>query len=139
MPYFRDLVPAPTAARRLVGHWKYSQLQDHSLRRTLDFLRERNVKIILYQLPVHPAVAEQIRSNPQYTAGYNAFLAYVDTLGVPPEARIQLLDISECGSPVEGMRDMTHFNEIGANIYSHWLGSRLRTMLESVDAAPLPE
>jgi hypothetical protein len=65
-----------------------------------------------------------------YSAGYERFLRYADTLGVPVEDRIQWVDIADCGAPVEAMRDLTHFNEIGARIYSRRLGARVRAMLE---------
>jgi hypothetical protein len=137
-PYFRDVIPPSTAARRLVGNWHYSRFQDQCLRKTLDFFREKGVRVILYQLPVHPDVADQLRSDPKYAAGYAKFLAYVETLGVPPEDRIQHVDIADSGVPIRGMRDLTHFNEIGANIYSRWLGARVRAMLE-VDRGSPPE
>jgi hypothetical protein len=128
-PFFRDIIPAHTAARRLVGNWRHSRLQDQCLRKTLEFFRARKVRIILYQLPVHPDVADQMRQNPQYAAGYAKFLEYVDTLGVPAGDRLQLVDIEACGAPVEAMRDLTHFNELGAGIYSRWLGRKLREMV----------
>lgn len=128
-PYFRDIIPPSTAARRLVGSWRCSRLQDQCLRKTLDWLRERGVRIILYQLPVHPEVAQHIRGNPRHADGYAEFCRYADSLGVPPQDFIQTLDIADCGVGVEGMRDLTHLNEIGATIYSHWFGERLRTLL----------
>jgi hypothetical protein len=130
-PYFRDLITPQTAARRLLGNWHPSTLQDACLHKTLEFLRARGVRIIFYQLPVHPAVAAEIRANPKYASAYQKFLAYVDTLGVPILDRLQLVDIAECGAPTEAMRDLTHFNEIGARIYSRWLGSRVRSLLGS--------
>ena len=130
-PQFRDIIPPHTAARRLVGNWRHSRLQDQCLRKSLDFLRDRGVKIILYQLPVHPDVARHVQSNPQYAQGYAKFLRYVDSLEVPAQDRIQILDIADCGSPVNGMRDLTHFNETGARIYSRWLGARLRELLKT--------
>jgi hypothetical protein len=134
---FRDIIPPQVAARRLVGNWQYSRLQDQCLRKTLSFLREREIKVILYQLPVHPDVVEHMRQNPQYAAGYAKFLAYVDTLGVPAEDRVQLLDIAECGVPVRGMRDLTHFNEVGANVYWRWLGARLRSLVNAPAGVPI--
>lgn len=130
-PYFRDVVSPPVAAHRLVENWRLSRLQDECLRKLLDFLRARGVRVILYQLPVHPDVVTEIRKTPNCAEGYERFMSYVDSLGVAPEDRIQLLEIAECGVPKEGMRDLTHFNEVGAKIYSHWLGSRLRPMLDA--------
>jgi hypothetical protein len=135
-PYFRDIIPAHTAARRLVANWQCSRFQDQCLRKTLAFFREKGVRVILYQLPVHPDVAAQIRSDPKYAAGYAKYLAYVETLGVPPEHRIQHVDIADSGVPLRGMRDLTHFNEIGANIYSQWLGAHLRAMLQVGSGSP---
>ena len=128
-PYYRDIIPPQTAARRLVGNWRYSRLQDQSLRRTLSWLRERKVRVVLYQLPVHPDVAAHIRTNPNYAAGYEKFVQYVDTLDVPISDRLALLDVADCGASAEAMRDLTHFNEIGARIYSRWLGARLHGLL----------
>ena len=73
-PFFRDIIPPHTAARRLVGNWQYSRFQDQCLRKTITFFREKGVRVILYQLPVHPDVAEQLRSNPKYAEGYAKFL-----------------------------------------------------------------
>lgn len=128
-PTFRDLIQPQTAARRLVSGWRCSRLQDQCLRRTLAFMEEKGVKVILYQLPVHPDVAHHIRTTPQYSAANEKFRAYVETLNIPPTNRIQITDIADCGAPVEAMRDLTHFNELGAKIYSRWLGARLRSML----------
>jgi hypothetical protein len=35
------------------------------------------------------------------------------------------------------MRDLTHFNEAGANIYTRWLGSRLRSMKNAPAGVPI--
>lgn len=131
-PYFRDIIPPQTAARRLVGNWRYSRLQDQCLRKTLEWMRDREIRVILYQLPVHPELAAHLRGNASYAEGYERFQRYVETLGVPVEHRLPLVDIADCGAPVEGMRDLTHFNERGAMIYSKWLGGRLRRMLGDV-------
>lgn len=130
-PVYRDIVPPNISARRLVGNWKYSKLQDQCLRQMLAWLRERDVRIVLYQMPVHPGVAQHVRDIPAYAAGYAKFNAYVASLGVEPHDFIQTLDIADCDVPVEGLRDGTHLNQIGATSYSRWFGGSLRALLQA--------
>lgn len=111
-------------AKRIMGSWRPSEFFDDSLRDFLAELKSRNITLFLYQPPMHPDAAEVIQSNPAYNRNYKAYLSYIDSLGIPPEARYLPLSIAECGIPVGGLGDYTHLNERGAKIFSKLLGQR---------------
>lgn len=125
----RKLIPAAQAAKKLVGNWKLSKLQDYSLRQSLDWMRARGVRVIFHELPVHPEVYQAIVADPALRRGHDAFLQYVDTLQPVPVARVLTPDPAACGLRVEHMADRTHCNEIGAHIYSHYLARQLHAQV----------
>jgi hypothetical protein len=125
----RQNVSAEMAAKRMVGFWKLSKLQDHAMRESLAWFARHNVRVIFHELPVHPEVIEVIHQNPAYEQGHKDFLAYVDSLSPPPFARSITPDPAQCGIQAEGLADRTHLNQIGAAIYSRYLSARLRSFL----------
>lgn len=126
---FVDNVPAEVVARRLVGSWRLSRLYDRSLRNLLEWFHARNIRVVLHQLPVHPHVGDCIATNADNAQGYVDFEDYLETLRANESPLLTLLATHERKIPVHGMRDHTHLNEIGANIYSRELGRRLRSAL----------
>ena len=122
----KSVLKPAVAARRLIGQWRLSQIQDRSYRSLIAWLKSRNVAIVLHQMPVHPEVVDEMRKNKSHLESYAAYTDYVQSLGIPPEAVFQHLEISECGVPRKGMRDHTHFNEIGALAYSTHLAKKIR-------------
>ncbi|MEZ0276477.1 MAG: hypothetical protein ACAH88_16325 [Roseimicrobium sp.] len=122
----RKLIPPYLAAKRMVGNWKLSALQDYSLKQCLDWFEKRGVKVILHELPVHPEVYAVIQKDEALKKGNDAFLRYVDTLKPTPVARILTPDPATCGLATEHMADRTHCNELGARIYSRYLAEKLK-------------
>ncbi len=128
----RQTVPPEVAAKRMVGSWRLSQLQDHAMRESMSWLAAHGVQVILHELPVHPDVIKAIRSNPEFEEGHRLFLNYVDSLRPAPLGRSITPDPAECGITAEQMADRTHLNELGALAYSRQLGTKLRTFLTQV-------
>jgi hypothetical protein len=125
----RQTLPPEQAAKRMVGYWKLSKLQDHALRQSLAWFASHNVRVVFHELPVHPEVMRVVHANPELEAGHSKFLAYVDSLRPAPIARSITPDAADCGITEEGMADRTHLNQIGAVIYSHLLAAKVRASL----------
>jgi hypothetical protein len=125
----RQTTSAETAAKRMVGYWKLSKLQDHAMRESLAWFARHHVRVIFHELPVHPEVIEVIRQNPVYEKGHQGFLAYVDSLRPVPFARSITPDPADCGITANEMADRTHLNQFGAAIYSSHLAAKLRSFL----------
>jgi hypothetical protein len=130
--HFRPKITAEKAARILVYHWKESKLHDQSLRRLLAWLQQHHSKIILFQMPVHPDVAGHIRGNKDYVASYEDYSRYIASLGIAPEFIVRPFEIGDCGISEGGMKDHTHLNQLGATIYSHFLGKEIKRRLGTV-------
>ena len=125
----KNPIPVSTVARRISSKWKPSKLLDHSLREMLAWMKARKVRVIFFQMPIHPKVVEAIRTKPEYATGYDEYEKYLRGIGVTPENFIQYTDIAECGIPEKGLRDHTHLNELGATIFCKLLGERAKGML----------
>lgn len=117
------------AAKRLVGNWRLSKLQDYALRQSLQWFEQHHVRVIFHELPVHPEVMEVIRKVPAYAQGHAKFVSYMESLKPQPLARIYTPDPADCGLQVEHMADRTHINENGAHLYSHHMAAKLRQFL----------
>jgi hypothetical protein len=122
----RKLIAPELAAKRIVGHWKLSALQDHSFRKSMEWFHARGVKVIFHELPVHPEVYAAMHEDADFHNGNAAFLRYVDTLKPTPAARILTPDPAMCQLSAAQMADRTHCNELGARIYSRYLAERLK-------------
>jgi hypothetical protein len=116
-------------ARRITSHWKPSRLLDQALREFLARLKEKSVTVILHQMPVHPDVVKAMQANSGYAESYADYLKYIGSLGLEENHFIHTLSVTELGIPVNGLRDHTHLNEMGAEIYSRFLGERTREIL----------
>jgi hypothetical protein len=125
----RQNVPPELAARRMVGNWKLSKLQDHSMRESLAWFERHGVRVIFHELPIHPEVMDLVHQNPTYEKGHNTFRAYVESLGPGPYASSMTPDPGTFGITAEEMADRTHLNQLGAAIYSHYLSAKLRSFL----------
>jgi hypothetical protein len=123
--FFRGVVSPEIAARRWVGHWRCSRLQDHALRQTLGWFRERKIPVILYQIPAHSRMLQHVKGDPDLAGQYAAYEDYVMSLAVPPAHFLQFESIDECSIPPEGMRDWFHLNETGARVFSKVLSDRI--------------
>ena len=117
------------AAKRMVGTWRLSKLQDHSLRQTLDWFAQHDIAVIFHELPVHPDVIHAMHEDPKLEHGHEEFLAYTASLKPAPLARIYTVDPALCGITAEQMADRTHVNELGAHIYSHHIAGKIREAL----------
>ena len=117
------------AARRIVSGWKPDPLLDSSLKQLLVWLHQRNIQVVLVEMPVHPEVAMVMRGNAKYLNSYSDFKKYLDSLGIPKELFINSMDISSCEVPINGLRDYQHLNRTGAKIYSTYLGKKLQTLI----------
>lgn len=124
----RKLVPPELAAKRFVGGWRLSKLQDHSLRQALQWFASHGVRVIFHELPVHPEVHRVIRDDGAIQRGHANFISYLDTLP-PPAARFLNLDPAAFGIEPLHMADRTHCNELGAHLYSHQLAAMIRPFL----------
>ncbi len=122
----RKLISPELAAKRILGNWKLSPLQDYSFRQCLEWFAKRGVKVILHELPVHPEVHAAIQQNSSFRKGNDAFLRYVDSLKPAPVVGILTQDPAACGLGVEHMADRMHCNELGARIYSRYLAEKLK-------------
>jgi hypothetical protein len=123
-------IPADLAASRIIGKWKPSELEDHSIRCTLDWFRSQGALIILHQFPTHPLAIEAIRKDPKMAASLKVYDDYIKSLGIPEEQMFIHLEISDCNVPLVGMRDYSHFNQIGAEAYCKHLGDMIRQLLD---------
>ncbi|RBP44469.1 hypothetical protein DES53_104290 [Roseimicrobium gellanilyticum] len=121
------------AAKRMVGNWRLSKLQDHSLRQSLDWFVKHRVRVVFHELPVHPEVMKKVREVPEYEEGHAKFVAYIESLKPQPLARLYTPDPADCGLKVEHMADRTHINENGAHLYSRHMAEKLRQFLPELD------
>ena len=126
----RTTLKPEIAARRLVGRWEVSELQANCMRKMITWFKSHNVLVVLHQFPVHHDVVEVIKKSPAHMKSYEEYTKFVHSLGIPPEAIFQHLEISECGVQLEGMRDHTHLNELGGRQYSSHLGSQIKKLQE---------
>jgi hypothetical protein len=122
----RKLILPELAAKRILGHWKLSALQDSSFRKSLDWFHARGVKVILHELPVHPEVYAVMHQDEDFRKGNASFLSYVDDLKPVPHTCILTPDPAMCHLTAEHMADRTHCNELGARIYSRYLAEKLK-------------
>lgn len=118
------------AAKRMVGAWRLSKLQDHALRRSLEWFAGHGVPVVFHELPVHPEVVQAIHHDPAFERGHEEFLGYVNSLQPPPVARIYTPDPADCGISEEQMADRTHLNELGAHLYSHHIAAKIRETVQ---------
>ena len=124
--------PSPDAvAKRIIGKWRPSKLLDGALRDFLGQLKENNVVVIMHQMPVHPDVVKAVQANPEFAKSYADYLKYVESLGLEENHFIHTQSVTDLGIPVNGLRDHTHLNELGAKIYSRFLGEKAREVLRS--------
>jgi hypothetical protein len=121
------------AAKRFVGNWKVSKLQDYALRQSLQWFEQHRVRVIFHELPVHPEVMKVVREVPAYAEGHDRFIAYIESLTPQPLARLYTPDPVDCGLQVEHMADRTHINENGAHLYSRHMAAKLRQFLPELD------
>jgi hypothetical protein len=121
------------AAKRLVGNWRLSKLQDYALRQSLLWFEQHRVRVIFHELPVHPEVMKVVHEVPAYEEGHARFIAYIESLTPQPLARIYTPDPADCGLQVEHMADRTHINENGAHLYSRHMAGKLRQFLPELD------
>jgi hypothetical protein len=117
------------AAKRMVGNWRCSKLQDYALRETLAWFERHQVRVIFHEPPVHPEVVSVMHEHPELEKGHRDFVAYVDSLRPAPIARIDAADPALCGITAEQMADRTHVNELGAHTYSHHIAMKIREAL----------
>ena len=124
--------PSPEAvAKRIIGKWRPSRLLDGALREFLARLKENNVAVIMHQMPVHPDVVKVMQTNPDHAKSYADYLKYVESLGLEENHFIHTQSVTDLGIPVNGLRDHTHLNELGAKIYSRLLGEKAREILRA--------
>lgn len=121
------------AAKRFVGNWRLSKLQDHSMRSALAWFEAHRVRVIFHEMPLHPEVVESIKKDATLDEGHTAFIKYVDSLTPPPLARIYTPDPADCGLATEHMADRTHINEKGAHLYSRHMAARLLQFLPELE------
>jgi hypothetical protein len=131
----RQTVAPEIAARRMVGAWRVSKLQDYALRQSLAWFAAHKVRVIFHEPPIHPEVIRAVHANPLFEQGHQDFHAYVDALEPAPFARIITPDPADCHITVKEMADRTHLNQLGAAIYSHELATRLMSHLAPVRAS----
>lgn len=122
----RKLIDPELAAKRILGHWKLSALQDHAFRRSLEWFHAHGVKVIFHELPVHPEVYAVMQQEQDFQKGNAAFLRYVGSLTPGPASSILTPDPAMCHLTAEHMADRTHCNEIGARIYSRYLAEKVK-------------
>jgi hypothetical protein len=120
------------AAKRMVGNWRCSKLQDHALRESLAWFSRHHFVVVFHEPPVHPEVMRVMHEHPELEKGHRDFLAYVDSLRPAPVARIDAADPAICGITAEQMADRTHVNELGAHTYSHHIAMRIREVVPDV-------
>lgn len=125
----RYTIEPVAAAKRMVGDWRPSKLQDHALRESLAWFARHGIPVIFHEPPVHPEVIRAMHEHPELAQGHDAFLAYADSLSPAPVARIYTTDPADCGITAEQMADRTHVNELGAHIYSRHLATKARPFL----------
>ncbi len=120
---------AEVAAKRMVGTWRLSKLQDQSLRKSLTWFADHKIPVIFHELPVHPEVIQAMHRSSQLEQGHAAFLQYTESLKPEPVARIYTVDPATCGITADQMADRTHVNELGAHVYSHHIAGKIREVL----------
>jgi hypothetical protein len=125
----RETVMPLIAARRMVGGWRLSKLQDYALRQSLGWFAQHGVRVIFHELPVHPEVMDAIHHDPGLERGQENYRAYLDTLEPKPFARSLILDPPDCAITADEMADRTHLNERGARIYSAHLAAKVHSFL----------
>lgn len=125
----RQSVTPEVAAKRMVGGWRLSKLQDHAFRQSLDWFARHGVRVIFHELPVHPEVIDAIHRDPSLMRGQEHYMAYLDSLQPQPFARTLMPDPAACGITADEMADRTHLNEHGARIYSTHLAAKVRSFL----------
>ena len=122
----RTTLKPEVAARRLVGKWIVSELQEASMRKLIQWMKEHHVLVVLHQFPVHHDVVTEIQKNPAHVKSYAEYTKFVNSLGIPPEAIFQHLEITDCGVSKEGLRDHTHLNQLGATQYCTNLAGKIK-------------
>ena len=120
-------------AHRLFGSWEASKLQENSLRELCAWCHARGITLVLQQLPLHPAVARVVTEKKRFAAGLRKYQEFVEEMDLRPALFLRELDAAAVGIPLEGMRDTTHYNRVGAEIYTRHLAQEIRPLL---DAAP---
>jgi hypothetical protein len=125
----RQTVSPELAAKRMVGGWRLSDLQDYSLKQSLAWFAQHSVRVIFHELPVHPDLMQVVHANPLFEKGHKEFHDYIDALRPAPFARSITPDPADCGISADDMADRTHLNQLGAAIYSRQLATKLRTFL----------
>jgi hypothetical protein len=125
----KNRITPDTAARRIAAYWKPSALMTHCLREFIRWMESRGVRVVFFQMPIHPAVAAIVRSDPKCIAGYAFYQQHLEALGIPQAGFLPTFSIEDCGIPEKGLRDHTHLNELGARIYCQHLGGQLKTFL----------
>lgn len=127
----RQTMSPVVAAKRMVGNWKCSKLQDQSLRETLSWFAKHHVRVIFHELPVHPDLMAAVHADASFEQGHKAFRDYIEALRPAPVASSFTPDPAELGITDEQMADRTHVNQLGAAIYSRHITAKVRPFLES--------
>jgi hypothetical protein len=127
----RTTLKPEVAARRLVGKWIVSDLQESAMRKLIQWMEVHHVLVVLHQFPVHHDVVTEIQKNPAHLKSYAEYTKFVNSLGIPPEAVFQHLELTDCGVAKEGMRDHTHLNQLGATQYCTNLAGKIKALQTS--------
>ncbi len=118
-------------ADRLFADWRPSDLQEKSLRDLCAWCRGRGITVVLQQLPLHPAVARAVTAKKKFAKGLERYTEFVDGLNLPAAVFLRELDATAVGIPPEGMHDTTHYNRIGAEIYTRYLAGQIKPHLDA--------
>lgn len=125
----RHLITPKDAAKKMVGKWKLSPLNDASLRHLLTWFSERSIPVVIHELPIHSEVAAAMQKDPDFSHGYHRFLDYLKELSPAPAMILSVLEPGEFGETDRCMADRTHMNELGARSYSHLLGEKIAPLV----------
>ena len=125
----RHLITPKDAAKKMVGKWKLSPLNDASMRHLLTWFSDRSIPVVIHELPIHSEVATAMQEDPDFSNGYRRFLDYLKELKPAPVLILSVLEPGEFGETDRCMADRTHLNELGAQSYSHLLGEKIAPLV----------
>ncbi len=108
--------------------YAFSEQKAEYLRRLVQKLREKGIRVLLVQPPMHRDYMKAIYHNPASKAGYQRFLAYIHAMENDQIHSIVWETPEDCGLDETVFMDYGHFNLVGGRLFTEKLFAEMKRL-----------